>query len=159
MTTLETLEKLYRDYCEKAEQVRRKASRFAGAFNMGDDPRRHSCHEQFYEDVAHWTTGFLAEDPTAEQAEAAVRWILESAAAHRDEDVYWYMYAAQGHTKNLIPRMEARACAELAAWYDETYPVLDRMPAQQEVYRLLKKQAGKDRQNSGVKFSFFRRGK
>ena len=159
MTSLETLEKLYQDYCEKAEQVRQKASRFAGAFNMGDDPRRHSCHEQFYEDVARWVTAFAAEDPTPEQAEAAVRRILESAAEHRDEDVYWYMYAAQGHAKNLIPRMGAETCGRLAAWYDETYPVLDRMPAQQEVYRLLKKKSGKDKPNSAVKFSFFRRGK
>ena len=126
---------------------------------MGDDPRRHACHEQFYEDVAAWVAAFQAKDPTGEQAEAAVRWILESAAEHRDEDVYWYMYAAQGHAKNLIPRMTAEACAQLAAWYDEAYPALDRMPAQQEVYRLLKRRSGKERNSPAGMFSFFKRGK
>jgi len=159
MATLQQLYELYDAYEKKAEKVRSKASRFAGAFNLGDDPRRHECHEQFYDDVEDWVSAFLKEDPSQQEISAAAHWLLETAAAHRDEDVYWYLYAIHAHTKPLIPRLEKEDCRKLLEMYDSTYPVLDRLPAQQEVYRLLKKQSGTketgDRKNKLL--SFFRK--
>lgn len=142
MTQLEQLYRLYDAYEEKAKEVRSKASRFAGVFGMGDDPRKHSCHEEFYEDVGRWVQDFLNEDPASEEIIQAVSWILKGADARRNSDVYWMMYVAQGHTKSLIPRMSREACVPLLQWYEQAYPEDDRLPVQQEVYGLLQKQSG-----------------
>ena len=157
MATLQQLYDLYDAYEEKAKKVRAKASRFAGAFNMGDDPRRHECHEQFYEDVGSWVAEFLAAAPDQAAVAGAVHWILETAAAHREEDVYWYLYAIHTHAKPLIPLLGREECRDLLQMYDAAYPALDRLPAQQEIYRLLKQYAGEKKDEKGKIFSFFRR--
>lgn len=142
MTQLEQLYQLYDAYEKKAKDVRSKASRFAGAFGLGDDPRNHGCHEAFFEDVAQWTQDFMKSSPSKEEMVQAVSWILKAADAHRDTDMYGYLYAAQGHTRAVIPHLPREESLELLQWYDRTYPVGDRMPAQQEVCRLLQCQAG-----------------
>jgi len=142
MAHLEQLYQLYQAYEEKAKAVRRKASRFAGAFGLGDDPRKHECHEDFFEDVGCWVQEFLEENPDSGEIVQAVCWILKAADAHRDTDVYWPMYAAQGHAGALIPHMPREDSAQLLQWYEQAYPKEDRLPAQQEVCRLLRKQSG-----------------
>ena len=44
MTELEQLEQIYREYEEKLSQAVAKAPVFAGAFGMGDDPRKDACN-------------------------------------------------------------------------------------------------------------------
>lgn len=144
MATMEELKRLYQAYDRKVQDVKSKTSGFAGAFNMGDDPRRHSCHEEFYEAVGAWVESFLEEDPTAQQAAEALQWLLEAAAENRGRDVYWYMYAAQSHGKGLIPLVSRETCESLMQWYDRTYPALDRLPAQQEIFKLLRKGTGRE---------------
>ena len=53
------LKEMYKDYCEKSLEVRRKAPLFAGILGLGSDPRRHPCHEEFYEAAIAWTDGFV----------------------------------------------------------------------------------------------------
>ena len=159
MTPLEELRQIYEEYDQKARKVRSKASRFAGAFNLGDDPRKHGCHEDFYDNVGQWVDTFLKTRPTEQEVLSAVHWILEAADANRDTDVYWMMYAAQSHVKALIPRIPREACRKLLEWYEETYPALDRLPAQQEIVRQMRKHCGAaDRKNGGL-FGFLRRTK
>ena len=140
---VQKLKERYARYVETARKVRRKAPATAGLFGMGDDPRKNPCHEAFYEDVASWAAEFRASNPDEKAANEAVSWIIEAAAEHRDEDAYWFMYAVHGHCKELIPLLAPADCARLVQFYDEQYPRRDRMPVQKEVYRLLKKRAGK----------------
>ena len=142
MAQLERLYQLYNAYEEKAKEVRRKASRYAGAFGLGDDPRKHECHEDFFDDVGRWVQDFLNENPSAGEITQAACWILKAADAHRDTDVYWLMYAAQSHAGSLIPHMSREESLQLLQWYDGAYPKGERLPAQQEVYRILRKQSG-----------------
>lgn len=139
MEMMTKLEQIYADYYEKAAKVYKNASPVAGLFGMGDDPRRHHCHEDYYEAVGEWVEAFCQSQPTAEEATEAVRYILTAAAQHKGEPVYWYLYAAHGHAKPLIPLMKEADCRALAQWYDSAYPRLDRMPIQKEVYKLLHK--------------------
>ena len=53
------------------------------------------------------------------------------------------MYAAQGWCRELVSRLDADGCAELRTLFDELYPKRDRMPVQQELYKALKKGAGR----------------
>jgi len=159
MAHLEQLYQLYQAYEEKAKAVRRKASRFAGAFGLGDDPRKHECHEDFFEDVGCWVQEFLEENPDSGEIVQAVCWILKAADAHRDTDVYWMMYAAQGHVKELIPRMPRETCRKLLDWYEDAYPALDRLPAQQEIVRQMRRHCGAENRKSSGLFGFLNRKK
>lgn len=136
------LKELYARYYEKAAKVRKKAPPFAGLWGFGDDPRKHPCHEAFYEAVEAWVKDFLAAQPDAAQTLAAVKYILGEALAHEDhKDVYWFLYAAHGLTLDLIPRLEQADCRELFVWYDASYPRRVRFPVQQQVWKLLKTRA------------------
>ena len=136
---MEKLQQIYMDYYEKTAKVYKAASPVAGLFGMGDDPRRHHCHEAFYEAVGEWVEEFCKTRPDAAAAAAAVRHILTAASEHKGEAVYWYLYAAHGHTKPLIPMLTEEERKAIAQWYDSVYPKLDRMPVQMEIYKLLQK--------------------
>lgn len=138
---LEQLKARYERYCREYDEVLRKKSPADGLFGFGNDPKKHHCHDSFYEDVAAWVREFEANDPAAPEAEAAVDYILRAPERHRDGEVFWYMYAAQKHAAELIARMGPAACGELAAWYNEAYPRLDRMPVQKDIYKRLRKGA------------------
>ena len=53
------------------------------------------------------------------------------------------MYAAQGWCRELVGLLDADGCARLQELFDELYPRRDRMPVQQELYKVLKKGAAK----------------
>ncbi|MBQ7800983.1 MAG: hypothetical protein IJ375_01520 [Oscillospiraceae bacterium] len=136
---LERLKARYGQYEREAREAVRKARPTDGLFGMGADPRKHPCHDQFYEDVGSWVAEFLAAEPGTEEAAEAAEWILMAADIHRDEETFWYMYAAQGHARELIPLMPPERRAALRDRYDGAYPAMDRMPVQKTVYKLLRK--------------------
>ena len=142
MDWLEQLYHLYDAYEKKSEDVHKKAPRYAGILGLGNDPRNHECHEIFYEDVRQWVQDFLGSEPSREEVVLAVRWILESASGHRNSSVYGYLYAAQRHVMEMIPKLSREESLQLLEWYDAVYPAEDRFPVQQEVCRLLREKAG-----------------
>jgi len=142
MPQLEELQHLYAAYEKKAANVHKNAPRYAGIFGFGNDPRNHACHEMFYEDVGAWVRDFLQEGPVHQEAARAVRWILEAAVLCQNPDICGYFYAAQRHTLNLVPCLDREESRELLEWYDRSYPEKERMPVQQEIFSLLRRQAG-----------------
>lgn len=138
---LEQLKEIYAIYVQDVAKVYKDAKPMDGLFGWGDDPRKDPCHMRFYEAVQRWVTAFQAEGPEQEAAFEAVRFVLEKPAAHREQSCFWFMYAAQGHIRELIPVLRPEQCAQLRAFYDEAYPKRDRLPVQKEVYKLLKKGA------------------
>ena len=130
-------------YIQDVKKVYKDAKPMDGLFGWGDDPRKDPCHMRFYEDMEQWTREFLAAAPEREDVYEAVRFILETPAEHRSSHCFWFMYAAQGMTREMIPRLTAEQCAGLRESYDGHYPKRDRMPVQNEVYKLLKKGAGR----------------
>ena len=140
---LEQLKERYRQYDEEATLVRKKASPADGLFGFGNDPKNHPCHELFYEDIGKWTEAFLQTGPDARDALAAARFLIEAPKTCGSRESYWMMYAAQGWCRELVNRLDAYGCAELKALFDELYPKRDRMPVQQELYKALKKGAGR----------------
>ena len=72
MVLLQTLKERYDRYVAEAREARQKAGLCDGLFGMGNDPRRHPCHGNFYEAVGTWVEDFLRDDPgEPECAEAA----------------------------------------------------------------------------------------
>lgn len=140
---LEQLKAIYTKYIQDVAQVYKDAKPMDGLFGWGDDPRKDPCHMRFYEDAERWTKAFLAAGPGQAEVFEAVRFMLETPAAHREQHCFWFLYAAHGLTRELIPMLQASECAQLRAFYDEAYPKRDRMPVQKDVYKLLKKGAGR----------------
>ena len=136
------LKEMYKDYCEKSLEVRRKAPLFAGILGLGSDPRRHPCHEEFYEAAIAWTDSFVKSQPTQEEAMEVASFMLEAPDAERERDAFWFLWVAVGNIRSLIPMMKPEDCKALAARFDELYKKRDRMPVQVETYKMLVK-AGK----------------
>ena len=149
MADLEQLKQIYEEYEEKLAQAQKQAGLFAGAFNMGDDPRKDACNQVFYENLGQWASEFLESKPTAENAAQAVQWILEYPARHQGSGTYWMTYAAQKHAQGLIPTLSSQAAQQLREDFVQWYPRTERMPVQQEVLRALSARAGKGSTQEG----------
>lgn len=130
---------IYEQYYRTCADARSKASPFAGVWGMGEDPKLAQCHDAFYEGVQAWVQRFEATGPDENAVSRAVRHILGAALDHCGEDVYWYLYAAHGLTLSLIPRLSKEEREAIWKWYDASYPKRDRLPVQQQVWKLLKK--------------------
>ncbi|MBR3973148.1 MAG: hypothetical protein IKJ99_04265 [Oscillospiraceae bacterium] len=140
---VQKLKDIYQKYDEEIRKVIAKAKPTDGLFGMGDDPRKEPCHMRFYEGVEQWVQDFLKTAPDAATALEAARVIIEIPASHREGPTYWFEYAAHGLCKDLIGKLDAAGCRELRDFYDVNYLKRDRMPVQAQIYKLLKKGAGK----------------
>ena len=141
MGMFQQLKEIYEQYHQTLHRVIRELPRTAGLFGMGDDPRKHPCHMDFYQAVETWVEAFCKEEPDNGVVYEAVEQIITAAAQKREDPTYWFLFAAQGLAKPMIARLNGQQCAQLRAFYDEHYPRLERMPVQKEVYKLLKKGA------------------
>ena len=136
------LKKMYEDYQEKSLEVRRKAPLFAGILGLGSDPRRHPCHEEFYEATIAWTDSFVKSAPTQEEAMEVATFVLEAPDKERERDAFWFLWVAVGNIRTMIPLLGKENCKILVARFDELYKKKERMPVQVETYKMLVK-AGK----------------
>lgn len=139
---LENLQALYTNYAETVKEIRKKAKPFDGFLGFGNDPRKDPCHEAFYEAVAQWAEGFAAQQPQQEALLTAAFFLLEEPLRYREQECYWYMFAAHAHLKPLIPLLTRENARCVQARFEELYPKRERMPLQKELLKLLTK-AGK----------------
>ena len=137
---MEQLKACYAAYLAAVEKAEKNKSTWNGAFGLGVSTKDHPCHDDFYEAMEAWCEAFLEKKPSQNEAEEAVRYIFEMSEAHRDKLPYWYMYAAHGFNRPIIPMVSAEFAGSMRVWYNERNPRQDRMPVQREVFKLLKKQ-------------------
>ena len=136
---LTQLETIYTDYAAAVKTVRKNARIFDGIFGLGKDPRNDACHDTYYQSVGTWVTELLAAQPEQELLMQAAVFILEKPLAFAGQECYWYMYAAHGHLKPIIPYLSKENCAELSQRLEKAYKKLDRMPLQKELLKILAK--------------------
>jgi hypothetical protein len=133
------LKQMYADYQKKSLEVRQKAPIFAGMLGLGSDPRRHPCHEEFYDATIAWTEQFVKSNPTQGEAMEVASFMLEEPEKFRDKDSFWFLWVAVGNIRSIIPLLRKEDCKALAARFDELYKKKDRMPLQVETYKMLVK--------------------
>ena len=138
---LTQLNTIYTDYAEAVKDVRKKARMFDGILGLGKDPRNDACHDAFYQAVAQWVETFLQTRPEQENLMAAAVFLLEEPIAYTGQECYWYMYAAHGHIKPIVPFLTKENAKELAQRLEKCYKKLDRMPLQKELLKMLGKAA------------------
>lgn len=139
---VEQLRKRYTDYAEQVQQLRKNARVTDGMFGMGEDPKKDPCHMAFYENVAGWIDDFCATSPTAEAAAEALLLMLEAPAGQEKKDSYWMMFAALGLARKMVPLLDKAGAEAAFVRMGELYPAHLRMPAQEQLYRDLKRKAG-----------------
>ena len=138
---LTQLNTIYTDYAEAVKAVRKKARIFDGILGLGKDPRNDACHDAYYQAVGEWVSAFLQTQPEQEVLMQAAVYILETPLSYTGQECYWFMYAAHGHIKPIIPYLSKENCKELGARLEKCYKKLDRMPLQMELLKLLAKAA------------------
>ena len=138
---LTQLETIYADYAAEVKKVRKNARLFDGFLGLGKDPRNDACHDAYYQAVGAWVQELIATEPDQETAMAAAVYILETPIAYTGQECYWFMYAAHGHIKPLIPLLGKENCKELGSRLEKCYKKLDRMPLQKELLKMLAKAA------------------
>lgn len=133
---LTRLQALYADYIQQCRQISIDAPYGASLLGSGKDPRNHPCHEAFFEAVGQLVTEIsrASEDP-----EPIIRYMLEIPYFYANEDACWYLFAAQSHTKALIPLLTDPARAAVGGWFSRLVPQNQRLPVQQEILSLLLK--------------------
>lgn len=137
------LKEMYEAYRVKSLDVRRKAPLFAGMLGLGSDPRRHPCHEEFYEAAIAWTDSFVNSAPTQAEAMEVASYILEEPDKEREHDAFWFLWVAVGNIRKLVPLLSKEDCKALVTRFDELYKKRDRMPVQVETYKMLVKASKK----------------
>lgn len=135
------LKQMYKDYVEKSAEVRSKAPLFAGFLGLGSDPRKHPCHEEFYDATIAWTKRFVESQPSAADVMAVASFVLEKPEQYREKDAFWFLWVAVGNIRSLVPLLEKEDCKVLVKRFDELYKKRDRMPVQVETYKMLAKAA------------------
>ncbi len=136
MERITALQTLYARYEETVRELQKNAKPFAGIFGWGDDPRNDPCHVRFYEDV-----GAMVD--SLREAEEAVRfeatcWLISAPARCAVKEAVWFQFAAQGHGKLLIPKLTPVHRQELRELFEKAVPRRQRLPVQDEIYKLLK---------------------
>ena len=143
LTMINQLKQMYDDYQKKSLEVRQKAPIFAGMLGLGSDPRRHPCHEEFFEATIAWTDSFVSSAPSQEEVMEVATFVLEEPIKFREKDSYWFMWVAVGNIRKLIPLLSKEDCKVLAERFDVLYKKRDRMPVQIETYKMLVKASKK----------------
>lgn len=131
------LKTIYTDYAEITKAVRKKARAFDGIFGLGKDPRKDPCHEAFYDQVGAWVTEFLATEPTQDVLMEVAMYLVEVPAEYKNEECYWFMFAAQGHMKPMIGQLTPENRTQLKTRLEQLYKKMDRMPLQNELLKML----------------------
>ena len=138
---LTQLQTIYTDYNDAVRAVRKKARVFDGILGLGKDPRNDPCHQTFYDAVGAWVEDFLATAPEQDACMQAALCILETPVAYTGKESYWFMFAAHGHIKPIIPFLSKEDCKLLSDRLLQLYKKRDHMPLQKELLKMLAKAA------------------
>ena len=136
---MEQLKACYDKYIAEAAQVWKNRPVLDGVLGMRSSTKDHPCHVEFFEAVSAWVDGFVKSDPTAEQAEEAVSFVLQTSEQYKGQFTYWAMFAAHGLMRPLIPLVSPQYAARTRQWYNEHVPRADRLPVHKDLFKLLKK--------------------
>ena len=135
---MEQLKACYEAYFAKAKKVWEERPAWDGVLGFGQSTKDHPCHMEFYEAVTAWMEQFL-KAPSADVAEAAITYILQTPESHKEEFTYWTLFAVHGVARPLVGLISPAHAGKMREWYDATYRRQERMPVHRELYKMLKK--------------------
>ncbi len=130
------------DYRQDLEQYEKKRRPTDGLFGFGHSLQDDPCHARFDERVEKAVAQICALPPSPEEAERAVRLLLpKNDPASWPLAAQWMLRAIERHAIPLIPFLSSGAAAAFLREYTDRYKRWERLPAQKELFKALKKQA------------------
>ena len=139
---IDALREAYRVYRREVDDCLKKQKPTDGLFGFGRSLATDACHDRFDRMLADAVHALRDAELSADEAETAVRLILEPSDGREwPQAAQWMLRAAERHTLELIPFLSPEGAARFAAAYAARYKPWDRLPAQREVYRALKHRA------------------
>ncbi len=134
------LKKLTEDYIDKTDDLLASRKLGEGFFGMPDSAKSHPCHTEYFNAVENTVKEYIAGEPDAETAEAAVRFLLTASDEYPCSNLAsWMLVAIQNHALPLIPYLSKDVKAELYTWFSKHVPRLQRLPVQREIIKALKR--------------------
>lgn len=134
----EELRKQTEQYIAQVESLLAARKFGEGIFGMPDSAKNSPCHMEYYEAMHARVQQLVNAD--SQQAEKAVHFLLHAHTDYTCSDLAsWMLLSIQQLAKDLIPLLTEESKKQLSAWYEKQYPRFQRMPAQKEICRLLKK--------------------
>ena len=137
------LEDIYRNYAEQLAQARAQEKPADGLLGFGGGIKSAPCHDAFAQALKEYLARFCGEEPTPEQAQAAIRYAIEAPRNCGDEAGRWMLAAVAGFFVPLAARLAPKQAEELAQLYEAAVPRTERLPSQRELLDALKKQQGR----------------
>ena len=134
------LEEAFAAYRQDLDNYEKKRKPTDGLLGFGHSLKDDSCHERFDERVQQAIGQICNITPSPEQAERAARLLLT-----RDDlpswplAAQWMLRAIERHSIPLIPFLSEEAAAAFLKEYSARYKRWERLPAQKEVLKALKK--------------------
>lgn len=155
-TLIQQMQATYQQYFDTVAEIRARVPHAKGILGIGNVLQRDLCHTHFAEAMDRLLQQ-AAPNIDADEAEAALRLLADTAQAHADDHiVYTMLQAVQGYGQVLVPRLTPVQATALVTRYAELYPANQRLPAQKQLLKELKK-AGKAADDGSKRWSLFRK--
>lgn len=130
---------LYRQDLEAFERKRKPTDGLLGfGRSLQDDP----CHDRLDERIEKAVSGICALGPSPEDARRAAAMLLPGAETEKwPLAAQWMLRAIERHTLPLIPFLSPEDAGAFLQAYTRRYKPWDRLPVQNQVYKVLKARA------------------
>ena len=133
------LEQAFLDYRGEIEAFEKKRRPTDGLLGFGHSLRDDACHDRLDEKVERAAAAIAGSCPSPEEAERAVRFLLSRAEQPWPLAAQWMLRAVDRHCIPLIPFLLPEAAGAIYREYAARYRPFDRLPAQKELLKALKK--------------------
>lgn len=137
------IRRIYAEYL--AETVRMEAEKKItdGLLGFGKGLGSAPTHDLFSDRLDQALVSLAANSPASQEALEVLRFIYDAPKTHQDNALaYWMLMAVHALTDKLIVFLSQENAAALAAAYQDAFPRAERLPAQNKIAELLRKQAG-----------------
>ena len=136
------LEQAFRDYRAALAECEKKYRPTDGILGFGHSIKDDPCHEQVDQCVERIAAQIRDACPSPQEAEqAALMLLARDDAATWPASAQWMLRAIERHCISLVPFLSRETAGALLKKYDARYKRWERFPAQEQVYKALKKQA------------------
>ncbi len=137
------LEQAFTLYRQDLENCVKKSKPTDGLLGFGRSLKDDPCHDRFDERVKEAVDGICAASPSPADASRAMEALLRHETASWPLAAQWMLRAIERHSIPLIPLLTPEAAALFLKEYAAQYKPWDRLPVQQEIYKALKRRAGR----------------
>lgn len=112
----------------------------AGLFGILKGPKDDACHDQFIKDLEAKLTCFASVDPDPQDVFSLLQFMYSLPLKYADDKMlYWMFMAVHTLAVDLVSRLDSKDAKALYDQYSSDYPKWERLPAQKNTLKALKK--------------------